>query len=192
MRVPRVLNIPWPVRSHSTACFHQPGNGEDHLEMFKRIGAMALSPHEYNDSAIGIRIWLVCDLHCTYNDYGPTRQFSISIRQYQCVGCVCVCVFMALITTLVLCARSQGLVMSVSVRGVHVGLSCGVRIAIAVSYIRHLCTERRSVLAFSITGFRGRKKALSSDTRNPSWCGESFGKSQALGCRTTVSRIILS
>ena len=37
--------------------------------------------------------------------------------------CVCVCVFMALITTLVLCARSQDLVMSVSVRRVHVVLS---------------------------------------------------------------------
>ena len=37
--------------------------------------------------------------------------------------CVCVCVFMALITTLVLCARSQDLVMSVSVRRVHVVFS---------------------------------------------------------------------
>ena len=37
--------------------------------------------------------------------------------------CVCVCVFMALITTQVLCARSQNSVMSVSVRRVHVVLS---------------------------------------------------------------------
>ena len=34
-----------------------------------------------------------------------------------------VCVFMALITTLILCARSQDLVMSVPVRRVHVVLS---------------------------------------------------------------------
>ena len=34
-----------------------------------------------------------------------------------------VCVFMALITTLVLCARSQDLVMTVSVRRVHLVLS---------------------------------------------------------------------
>ena len=33
---------------------------------------------------------------------------------------MCVCVFMALITTLVLCARSQDLAMSVSVRREHV------------------------------------------------------------------------
>ena len=36
-----------------------------------------------------------------------------------------VCVFMALMTTLVLCARSSDLVMSVSVRRVHVVLSTG-------------------------------------------------------------------
>ena len=42
-------------------------------------------------------------------------------------GYVCVCVVMALITTLVLCARSQGLVMSVSVRRVFTKLKerCG-------------------------------------------------------------------
>ena len=37
--------------------------------------------------------------------------------------CMYVCVFMALITTLVLCARSQDLVMLVSVRRVHIVLS---------------------------------------------------------------------
>ena len=37
--------------------------------------------------------------------------------------CMYVCVFMALITTLVLCARSRDLVMSVSVRRVHAVLS---------------------------------------------------------------------
>ena len=56
-----------------------------------------------------------------------TRQdSSVSVRIWymSCVRvCVCVCVFMALITAQVLCARSQDLVMSVSVRRVHVVLS---------------------------------------------------------------------
>ena len=39
------------------------------------------------------------------------------------VVCMYVCAFMALITTLVLCDRNQDLVMSVSVRRVHIVLS---------------------------------------------------------------------
>ena len=51
---------------------------------------------------------------------------------------VCMYVFMALITTLVLCARSQNLIMSVSERRVHV--------------------------VFSIAGFKGVRKPCRQDT----------------------------
>ena len=50
-----------------------------------------------------------------------TRTRTASKREH--LDCLYVCVFMVLITTLVLCARSQDLVISVSERRVHVVLS---------------------------------------------------------------------
>ena len=55
--------------------------------------------------------------------YGPNSQTHVYRLNRNIMGCMHVCVFMALITTLVLCARSQDLVMLVSVRRVHVVLS---------------------------------------------------------------------
>ena len=58
--------------------------------------------------SINIRLWKQCD---TSKDVDVVNV------------CMYVRVFMALITTLILCARSEDLVMSVSVRRVHVVLS---------------------------------------------------------------------
>ena len=58
---------------------------------------------------------LILALHGKWSS-SKKRKPTLSFLMY-------VCVFMALVTTLVLCARSQDLVMSVSVRRVHVVFS---------------------------------------------------------------------